>query len=140
MPSAKWTRQLIRIDTDCGPVEVPATRLGPLAVHFGIGSHRKGISITHVRTGWRIASTNSREAAQRIAEALAELNWETLEVDSVPPDLQAEVSSILNGTDLRSSRHLTADPVGLPCTPGIPSRSMSLRRTRSCAQVGDAMN
>lgn len=95
MPIGKWARRLIQIDTDCGLVEVPARTLGPLAVHFGIGSHSEKISISHVGTGRRIASTSSKEAAQEIAEALAELDWETLQSDSVPHGLQIAVSSIL---------------------------------------------
>ena len=47
MPSAKWTRQLIRIDTDCGPVEVPATRVGPLAVILESDLTEKG-SASHM--------------------------------------------------------------------------------------------
>lgn len=95
MPKGKWARKLIRIDTDCGSVKIPARTLGPVAVHFGIGSHSKKISISHVGTGRRIASTSSKEAAQEIAEALAELDWETLQTDSVPLALQSAVASIL---------------------------------------------
>ena len=95
MPNRKWARKLIQIDTDCGPFKIPARTLGPLAVHFGIGSHSEKISISHVGTGRRIASTSSKEAAQEIAEALAELDWETLQSDSVPHGLQIAVSSIL---------------------------------------------
>lgn len=95
MPIGKWARRLIQIDTDCGLVEIPTRTLGPLAVHFGIGSHSEKISISHVGTGRRIASTSSKEAAQEIAEALAELDWETLQSDSVPLGLQSAVSSIL---------------------------------------------
>jgi hypothetical protein len=43
----------------------------------------------------RIASASSKEAAQEIAEALAELDWETLQSDSVPHGLQIAVSSTL---------------------------------------------
>ena len=46
-------------------------------------------------TGRRIASASSKEAAQEIAEALAELDWETLQGDSVAHGLQMAVSSIL---------------------------------------------
>jgi hypothetical protein len=95
MPNGKWARKLIQIDTDCGPVKIAARTLGPVAVHFGIGSHSVKISISHVGTGRRIASTSSKETAQEIAEALAELGWETLETDSVPLGLQSAVSSIL---------------------------------------------
>ena len=95
MPKGKWVRKLIQVDTDCGPVKIPARTLGALAVHFGIGSHSEKISISHVGTGRRIASTSSKKAAQEIAEALAELDWETLQSDSVPHGLQIAVSSIL---------------------------------------------
>jgi hypothetical protein len=81
--------------TDCGLVKIAARTLGPLAVHFGIGSQSEKISISHVGTGRRIASTSSEEAAQQIAEALAELDWEMLQSDSLPPGLQIAVSSIL---------------------------------------------
>jgi hypothetical protein len=95
MPKGKWARKLIQLDTDCGPVKIPARTFGPLAVHFGIGSHSEKISISHVGTGRRIASTSSKEAAQQIAETLAELDWETFLCDSVPHGLQIAVSSIL---------------------------------------------
>jgi hypothetical protein len=95
MANGKWVRKLIQIDTDCGLVKIPARTLGPLAVHFGIGSQSEKISISHVGTGRRIASTSSEEAAQQIAEALAELDWEMLQSDSLPPGLQIAVSSIL---------------------------------------------
>ena len=95
MPNGKWTRALIEIETDSGPVKIPARMLGPLAVHFGIGSHSKRITISHVRTGRRIASTATGDVAQQIAEALAELDWTTLQGNSPPPGLQAAVSSIL---------------------------------------------
>lgn len=95
MPNRKWARKLIQIDTDCGVVKIPARTLGPLAVHFGIGSHSEKISISHVGTGRRIASTSSKEAAQQMAEALAKLDWETLQSDSLPPGLQIAVSSKL---------------------------------------------
>jgi hypothetical protein len=95
MPNKKWTRKLIQIDTDCGSVKIPARTLGALAVHFGIGSHSEKITISHVGTGRRIASTSSKEAAQKLAEALAELDWETLPSDSVSHGLQIAVSSIL---------------------------------------------
>jgi len=85
MPNGKWARKLIQIDTDCGLVKIPARTLGPLAVHFGIGSQSEKISISHVGTGRRIASTSSEEAAQQIAEALAELDWQMLQTDSLPP-------------------------------------------------------
>jgi hypothetical protein len=64
-------------------------------LHFGIGSQSEKISISHVGTGRRIARTSSELAAQQIAEALAELDWEMLQSDSLPPGLQIAVSSIL---------------------------------------------
>ncbi len=95
MPERKWIREVIRIDTDCGPVAMPAKVLGPIGVHFGIGSHAKRISITHIGTGRRIASTNVADAAQRLGEALAELNWDCLAGDCVPERLRVEVVQIL---------------------------------------------
>ncbi len=95
MANGKWARKLIQIDTDCGLVKIPARTLGPLAVHFGIRSQGEKISISQVGTGRRIASTSCKEAAQQIAEALAELDWEMLQSDSLPPGLQIAVSSIL---------------------------------------------
>jgi hypothetical protein len=73
-PERKWIREVIKIDTDCGRVALPARVLGPIAVHFGVGSHAKKISITHIGTGRQIASTNAADAAQQLGEALAELN------------------------------------------------------------------
>jgi hypothetical protein len=95
MPERKWTREVIQIDTDCGRVAMPARVLGPIAVHFGVGSHAKKISITHIRTGRRIVSTNAANDAQQIGEALAELNWDCLAGDSVPEGLRIEVVQIL---------------------------------------------
>ena len=95
MPNGKWTRALIEIETDSGPVKIPAKILGPLAVHFGIGSHSNRISINHVPTGRRIASTTTGDVAQQIAEALAELDSTTLQGNSAPPGQQVAVSSIL---------------------------------------------
>ena len=95
MLERKWIREVIQIDTDCGPVTLPAKVLGPIAVHCGVGSHAKKISITHIRTGRRIVSTNAADAAQQIGEALAELNWDCLAGDAVPEDLRVEVVEIL---------------------------------------------
>jgi hypothetical protein len=68
MPERKWIREVIQIDTDCGPVALPAKVLGPIAVHFSVGSHAKKISITHIGTGRRIASTNAADTAQQTGD------------------------------------------------------------------------
>lgn len=56
MSNGNWIREFIQVATDCAILEVPVKRLGPFAVHFGIGSHRARISITHVRTGMPLAA------------------------------------------------------------------------------------
>jgi len=95
MPERKWTREVIQIDSDCGRVAMSARVLGPIGVHFGIGSHVKKISITHVGTGRRIASTNAVDVAQELGEALAGLIWDCLAGDCVPEGLRVEVVQIL---------------------------------------------
>ena len=109
MPNGKWARKLIQIDTDCGLVKIPARTLGPLAVHFGIGSQSEKISISHVGTGRRIASTSSEEAAQQIAEAPAELDWEMLQSDSLPPGCRSRCHPYSNATNPRSTTHPRAE-------------------------------
>jgi hypothetical protein len=100
MPERRWTREVIPIDTDCGLVAVQARVLGPIAVHFGIGSHRQRISITHLGTGRRIASTIAPHIARQVAEQLAEANWDCVTGDSVPEPLKIQVRQILKRYDL----------------------------------------
>lgn len=95
MSERKWTREVIRIQTDCGPVAIAARVRGPIAVHFGIGSQAGRISITHVGTGRRIASTDLANIARQAGEALAVTNWDCVTGNSIPEPLGNEVRQIL---------------------------------------------
>ena len=95
MPERKWTHEVIPYQTDCGLVAIAARVLGPIAVHFGIGSQAGRISITHVGTGRRIASTDLASIARQAGEALAATNWDCVTGNSVPEPLGNEVRQIL---------------------------------------------
>jgi hypothetical protein len=122
MPERKWVREVIKIDTDCGPVAIPAKVLGPIAVHFGVGSHAGRISITHLGTGRRIASTGIPDVARRVAEELAEANWDCVTGNSIPEPLGNDVRQILKRYGLLPSSEpvstgwtLSAAPPVLGC-------------------------
>jgi hypothetical protein len=100
MCDRKWTREVIRIQTDCGPVAIAAKVLGPIAVHFGVGSRAGRISITHVGTGRRIASTDLANVARQAGEALADANWECVTDSSIPESVKDKVRQILKRYDL----------------------------------------
>lgn len=95
MSERQWTREVIRIQTDCGPVAIAARVLGPIAVHFGVGSQAGRISITHVGSGRRIASTELANIARQAGEALADANWECITGSSIPEPLKDKVREIL---------------------------------------------
>jgi hypothetical protein len=100
MSERKWTREVIRVQTDCGLVAIAARVLGPIAVHFGIGSQAGRISITHVGTGRRIASTDLASIARQAGEALAATNWDCVTGNSIPETLGNEVCQILKQYEL----------------------------------------
>ena len=95
MPDNKWTTGVIRIETDQGSVQIAARVLGPIAVHFGVGSMAGRICITHVGTGYRIGTADDAQGARKIGEALAEEDWERVTDCAIPEDLRFRVSSIL---------------------------------------------
>jgi hypothetical protein len=111
MSERKWTRDAIRIQTDCGLVAIAARVLGPIAVHFGIGSQAGRISITHVGTGLRIASTDLTNIARQAGEALAATNWDCVTGSSVPEPLRNEVRQILKRYGLLP----TSEPISSGC-------------------------
>jgi hypothetical protein len=110
MPERKWTREVIQIDTDCGAVAIPARVLGPIAVHFSVGLHAGRISITHLGTGRRIASTDAPDIARQVAEVLADANWDSVASDCIPEPLRIKVSQILK----RFASLVTGEPSSPP--------------------------
>jgi hypothetical protein len=90
-----WTTGVIHIATDQGTVRIAARVLGPIAVHFGVGSLAGRICITHVGTGCRIGTTDDAQRARKIAEALAAEDWDCITDRAIPEKLRFKVSSIL---------------------------------------------
>jgi hypothetical protein len=95
VPEANWTTSVIHIATDVGMVRIAAKVLGPIAVHFGVGSMAGRICITHVGTGCRIGTADDAESARHIAEALAREDWACVTDHSIPGELRSRVCSIL---------------------------------------------
>lgn len=95
MPETNWTTGVIHIATDEGSVRIAARVLGPIAVHFGVGSMAGRICITHIGTGCRIGTADDAQGARKLAEALAGKDWDRITDRAVPEDLRFKVSSIL---------------------------------------------
>ncbi len=101
MPETNWTTGVIHIATDQGTVRIAARVLGPIAVHFGVGSMAGRICITHVGTGCRIGIADDAQDARNIGEALAAEDWDGIKDRSIPEGLRLKVSSILR----RETKH-----------------------------------
>lgn len=95
MSETNWTTSVIHIATDAGMVRIAAKVLGPIAVHFGVGSMAGRICITHVATGCRIGTADDAERARSMAEALAREDWASVTDRSIPEELRSKVCSIL---------------------------------------------
>ena len=95
MSETNWTTSVIHIATDAGMVRIAAKVLGPIAVHFGVGSMAGRICITHVATGCRIVTAGDAERARSMAEALAREDWASVTDRSIPEELRSKVCSIL---------------------------------------------
>jgi len=91
----RWTTSVIHIATDAGMVRIAAKVLGPIAVHFGVGSMAGRICITHVGTGYRIGTADDAEGARIMAEALARQDWGSVTDHRIPEELRSKVCSIL---------------------------------------------
>lgn len=90
-----WTTSVIHIATDAGMIRIAAKVLGPIAVHFGVGSMAGRICITHVATGCRIGTADDAERARNMTEALAREDWACVTDRSIPEQLRLKVCSIL---------------------------------------------
>ena len=95
MSETNWTTSVIHIATDAGMVRIAAKVLGPIAVHFGVGSMAGRICITHIGTGCRIGTADDAEGARNLAEALAREDWASVNDRSIPEELRSKVCSIL---------------------------------------------
>ena len=91
-----WRIGVIHIATDAGAVRIAARVLGPIAVHFGVGSMAGRICITHTGTGCRIGTAHDAEGARTIAEALAQEDWNCVTDRSIPEGLRCKVRAILS--------------------------------------------